>query len=307
MVNSDVTVIIPVRNGANFIVESLISVYNQTIVPSQVIVIDDGSTDGTRELVHNEFGNQVLLLAGPKKGAGPARNMGVDFSTSTYLAFLDADDVWHESKLESQLQEIIPGTIQGTYADYFVQRGNRKTFFGNSVRTSNDQEANELINGGLGLPCLLSSWILERKTFLDLGGFDDRFIFSQDFEFALRAARRGIQFKVIRESLLDYRVHHNSETITNYVGQRLFAEYSRYTLVENGDLPVDEWKSKKWSNKHKRQAIAGFYFRMGLSRLGQPLPISSAFLFFISLALDPIRFMNKVRTQSNFRLLARRR
>ena len=297
MVNS-VSVIIPVRNGVHFIEASINSVLTQTKLPHEVIVVDDGSTDGTRELVLARFSGKVKLIDGPCEGAGPARNKGVQASSSELIAFLDADDIWHEEKLQKQLSVFKPGTILGSYAYYFVFSKRQKRVFGTSVRTTDDNHANNLIFSGSALPCLLSSWLLEREVFLSIGGFDRQYVYAQDFEFALRASRAGHQFQVLREPLLDYQIHQSSETFTNYIEQRMYAEYSRYVFIKGGHLSYETWLGKEWTGKRQRHAVAGYFFRLALSKLGKTVPIASVFYLFLALVLDPLAFASKLLSQA---------
>ena len=100
----DVAVIIPLFNGTNWIEETLNSVYSQDQLPAEVIVVDDGSTDTSREVVSTRFpGTKLLTNIG--KGSSHARNVGIENSSSPLLAFLDQDDLWHPSHLK-MLSEI---------------------------------------------------------------------------------------------------------------------------------------------------------------------------------------------------------
>jgi glycosyltransferase involved in cell wall biosynthesis len=96
-----VSVVIPVRNGAAFVGEALQSVLEQTCVPQEVIVVDDGSTDATAAEVARF--PEALLLSQPPCGAGAARNAGARRVSMPYLGFLDADDLWAPTKTELQL------------------------------------------------------------------------------------------------------------------------------------------------------------------------------------------------------------
>lgn len=95
----DVAVIIPLFNGEAWIEETLNSVYSQNQPPTKVIVVDDGSTDKSREIVTSHFPS-TRLLPNIGKGSSSARNVGIKNSDSTHLAFLDQDDLWHPSHLE---------------------------------------------------------------------------------------------------------------------------------------------------------------------------------------------------------------
>ena len=100
----DVAVIIPLFNGADWIEETLNSVYSQEQAPAEVIVVDDGSTDASPRIVSGRF-STTILLANKGKGSSHARNVGIENSCSPLLAFLDQDDLWHKSHLK-MLNEI---------------------------------------------------------------------------------------------------------------------------------------------------------------------------------------------------------
>jgi hypothetical protein len=100
----NVAVIIPLFNGAAWIEDTLNSVYSQQQLPAEVIVVDDGSTDGSREIVSTRF-SATKLMANIGKGSSHARNVGIENSRSPLLAFLDQDDLWHPSHLK-MLSEI---------------------------------------------------------------------------------------------------------------------------------------------------------------------------------------------------------
>lgn len=94
-----VAVIIPLYNGAKWIEEALDSVLAQDMPPNEIIVVDDGSTDSSPELVRSYSG--IKLLKNDGKGSSAARNMGILKTDSTFLAFLDQDDIWHQKHLEN--------------------------------------------------------------------------------------------------------------------------------------------------------------------------------------------------------------
>jgi glycosyltransferase involved in cell wall biosynthesis len=102
----DIDVIIPVYNGEKFIADSLGSAARQTYPARRIIVVDDGCQDRTPEIVRNfpEAGVPIHYVRQPRNlGLSAARNRGIRESSSPYLAFLDADDIWLETKLETQI------------------------------------------------------------------------------------------------------------------------------------------------------------------------------------------------------------
>jgi glycosyltransferase involved in cell wall biosynthesis len=94
----DIAVIIPVYNGAKFLEETLQSVLNQSLLPQEIIVVDDGSQDESTAIVKTF--PQIKLLFNPDKGAPSARNFGLKNSNSSLIVFLDQDDLWHKDHLQ---------------------------------------------------------------------------------------------------------------------------------------------------------------------------------------------------------------
>ena len=103
---TSVSVIIPAYNSASTIIRALQSVATQTLAPQEIIVVDDASTDTTRDLVANFASSSSIpvrvLTQTTNSGPGAARNAGWDAATGDYIAFLDADDQWHPRKIELQ-------------------------------------------------------------------------------------------------------------------------------------------------------------------------------------------------------------
>jgi glycosyltransferase involved in cell wall biosynthesis len=101
-----VSVVIPTYNRAATVVEAVESALAQTVAPAEVIVVDDGSTDGTRERLA-PYAGRIVYLRQENKGVSAARNAGVGAATGELIAFLDSDDVWHPRKLEVQLHYLL--------------------------------------------------------------------------------------------------------------------------------------------------------------------------------------------------------
>src|SRR5712664_3388839 len=97
-----VSVIIPTYNCARFVVEAIESVLAQTVVPTEIVVVDDGSVDDTQERLRSYHGRIRYFRQG-NGGVSAARYRGMREAQQEFIAFLDADDVWHPRKLELQL------------------------------------------------------------------------------------------------------------------------------------------------------------------------------------------------------------
>lgn len=97
-----VSVVIPTFNSGDLVNEAVESVFAQTAPPAEVVVVDDGSTDGTPKRLA-PYGDRICYLFQNNKGVAAARNSGIRHTRSELIAFLDADDIWHPRKLEFQL------------------------------------------------------------------------------------------------------------------------------------------------------------------------------------------------------------
>jgi len=105
MHNHRISVVIPAHNAAAYLSESLDSVLAQTLPAAEILVVDDGSTDGTAD-VASRFGRAVRVVRQPQSGVSVARNIGLDRAAGDLIAFLDADDRWEPGKLATQVAAI---------------------------------------------------------------------------------------------------------------------------------------------------------------------------------------------------------
>jgi len=101
-----VSCVIPVFNGERFLAQAITSVLMQTIPPHQIIVVDDGSTDSTAQIIAS-FGDRVEHITQTNQGPAAARNSGLGHATGEFIAFQDADDIWLPEKLERQLMNLL--------------------------------------------------------------------------------------------------------------------------------------------------------------------------------------------------------
>ena len=104
-INSKIDVVIPVYNGQDFIIQAIKSIENQTYQPNKILIVDDGSTDDTAKLIlSHQSSIPIQCIQKENGGLSSARNKGILSSTSQYIAFLDADDVWYPNKLQEQIK-----------------------------------------------------------------------------------------------------------------------------------------------------------------------------------------------------------
>lgn len=207
MVN--VSVIIPTYNRGNMIADAINSVLEQTYKDCEVIVIDDGSTDNTKEII-SRYGDKVRYFYQQRGGAGSARNYGVSVSQGTYLAFLDSDDIWMKNKLEMQM-EIIKNNPELilVYSDCIVTKnGTLVAYYSNWFKPKLGSVYEDLIKGPF-IPNL--TVVVKKSIVLQVGGFDERLKMSQDYDLYLRVCMKG-PVGYVSDQLAEYRLHESNNT-----------------------------------------------------------------------------------------------
>ena len=204
--SAKVSVIMPAFNAAPFIAAAIQSVLDQTHDNVEVIVIDDGSTDGTFEIAGG-FGSRVRVIRQRQRGAASARNTGAAQASGEWLAFLDADDLWEPEKLSRQLAAAGPD-IHMIYSDRF----NIGSVEGWPAIQGSVQPPYE---GDVFVPLLRTGNVITTSTvlmrtavFKELGGFceDPAVLPAEDWDLWIRfAEQHGV--RVCREPLVSYRLH----------------------------------------------------------------------------------------------------
>ena len=200
-----VSIVIPAYNAQDYIREAVDSALAQTHQDREVIVVDDASTDETPRLL-KDYGHRIIVHRQANTGVSGARNTGARLATGAMLAFLDADDVWRPTKLESQL------AISKTPISYT----NRFNFGDRGDLPEVQSEITPLLSGDVFVPLMLrgnfitvSSVMMTRGLFTELGGFVHQPGGCEDWDLWLRAAER-YEFSVCPEPLVGYRFTPNS-------------------------------------------------------------------------------------------------
>lgn len=204
-----VDVVIPVRNGARTILQTLTSVLGQTVTPGRIIVVDDGSTDDTVQIVANVDSDLIELVTTPPVGASHARNRGIEASRAEFIAFLDADDRWHPDKLQRQL-EVFAGDPDASvvYCGYAMLRPSGAMV---EIRSPclRGLVFDELLKGGFAGNS--SSIVVKREALRQIGGYDESLGFAEDTDLHLHLAQ---QYKFnFAEEILAY-VIENPDSVT---------------------------------------------------------------------------------------------
>lgn len=201
-----VSAIITTFNYAPFIAEALESVLSQSRVPDEIVVVDDGSTDGTREIVASYADRGVRYVYQENAGAGASRNRGLLETSGELVAFLDADDTWLPGKTDRQAEYLASNPdavlVSGHRIWWDVARSSRRMEVIPELDPSTMRR--ELcIHNVVGNP----SMVLVRRAALDgVGAFDEDLRWGQDWDMFIRLASVG-RVGVVPEPVIIYRWH----------------------------------------------------------------------------------------------------
>lgn len=195
MADPAVTVIVPVYNGERFLAETLASVFAQEFEPFEVVLVDDGSTDGTAEIAR---AFPVRYLRQENKGPSAARNSGLALARGELMAFADADDLLPPTKLASQAgyldEHPETGCVLGRQ-EWILEEGiepprlQRDPIFGEP--------------GGIQLVTAM----IRRQVLEELGGFDPDYLYAEDRDLFVRMREHGVGIHVLPEVVLHKRLH----------------------------------------------------------------------------------------------------
>jgi len=194
-----ISCIVPVFNGDRYIREALDSILRQTYAPLEVVVADDGSTDDTASVVAT-YGERVRYVWQANAGPGAARNLGLQSVRGDFVAFLDADDVWHPDKLTRQMARF----EARPELDLCVTR--IKNFWVPELR----EEAVRFRDHPLARPMpgyALSTLLARRALFEGDGRFDPGLRHTNDTDWFVRAAERGATMDLLPDVLVFRRLH----------------------------------------------------------------------------------------------------
>jgi glycosyltransferase involved in cell wall biosynthesis len=192
-----VSVILPTYNRANTISRAIDSVLNQTYSNLELIVIDDGSTDNTGDIM-NEYLKEDPRISYVKQehlGANYARNYGIKLAKGQYIAFQDSDDEWFNHKLEKLLNvaQLSNEGYAGVFTAFYRcdQDGNKQLIPKDRIERLSWEEQFKLllVNNFIGTP----SMILKKEAIIDVEGFSNNLPRFQDWEFCLRI---GLKYRL---------------------------------------------------------------------------------------------------------------
>lgn len=250
MLSRGVSVIIPTYNRREFLLRAVKSVQLQKLPDWELIIVDDGSTDGTRhDWVHPED-SRIRFLKTEHRGVSAARNLGVVNARFQWISFLDSDDSWLPGKLTSQLEalENNPAYMAVHSEEIWIRNGYRV----------NPRKIHRKYGGWVyrySLPrCIISpsSILLHRKLLQKCGGFDEDLLVCEDYELWLRIfSRYPIWF--LEKPLVFKTGGHEDQLSRSMWGMDRFRVQALLKISESGNLTLQQkvWTASEIARKSK--------------------------------------------------------
>ena len=246
----EVSVIIPTYNRKEMVQEAVESVLSQTYQDFELIVVDDGSEDGTREMIQREFPGLLTYLYQENQGVSRARNRGIETSRGKYIAFLDSDDLWLKKKLERQVQfmQQNPEAMICYTDEIWIRRG---------VRV-NPKKKHAKHSGWIYPQCLPlciispSSVLMRRELLEEVGGFDPEFPVCEDYDLWLRVALR-YPIHLIPEKLIVKRGGHPDQLSHRSWGNDIWRVRALLKILQK-ELPPS-WRKLTVAELHRKCSI----------------------------------------------------
>ena len=238
-----VSVVIPVYNGIPYLIDTLESVINQTYKNLEIIIIDDGSNDGS-EIICKEYAqkdNRIKLIRRENGGLSAARNTGLDNMTGEYVAFLDSDDIYHPVMVEKMLQAVLFNDADCVICNHVIfnkdQKANYKkaTINNNGKMYSRIEALKAVVNGKI--ECYAWDKLYKRELFNNL-----RYPVGQNYEdryMILEILNKAKQVYILNDELVYYRKHPNSITSTYSLKnfQDLYKAYDKCEIFIKMHIP----------------------------------------------------------------------
>ncbi|EIU6829408.1 glycosyltransferase family 2 protein [Vibrio parahaemolyticus] len=246
-----ISVIIPLYNKEYSIERAILSVLNQSLSPSELIIIDDGSTDNSLKVVNELLINNahplssiITVVSQVNRGVSYTRNKGAKLSKYEYISFLDADDVWNENFLKNRFNVLVKNKNVGVCSGpHKVIKNNKSTLKKAIIINQNNIVKNFFISSLFGGSVLGSSKILIRKSlFNELGGFPTGIKVSEDIYFWIILSQNT---KIYYLSSVD---------ITAYVQE----DNSRIMRVNETPYPL----TYRWNISEKKISFRIFLLRL---------------------------------------------
>ena len=244
-----ISVIIPTYNRILFLKRSIDSVLEQSLKPYEVIIVDDGSSDGTSTMIKKNY-PKINLICQENKGVSAARNIGIRASSGDWVCFLDSDDEWKKNKLNEQMLAIKKNT------NYSFCHSNEEWI--KNGKKINQKKKHKKYGGDIFKECLdmcrisPSSVMINKSVFDDIGFFNEDLVVCEDYELWLRICAHYKVLFVDEPLIIKYGGHEGQ--LSNSIES---IEYYRIKALEY-------LLSTEMTYENKKEAVKILLFKLGI-------------------------------------------
>ncbi len=245
-----------VYNGEKYLSEAIESILNQTYSNFEFLIIDDGSTDSTRQIILSYDDYRIRLIENDSNiGLTESLNKGIDFARGKYIARMDADDISMPERLEKQvdfMESHEDVAVCGSWAIIIDEKGKAYDSFKNPEHSIEIEAALFFYN-----PIAHPTVLMKKGIVNFVGNYDSFFLKTQDYDLWIRLFLTGYSFYNLQETLLIYRNHKQNITNTNLDVQLYYADkclqnlYSQYFGKKNINTIVSAIRSLFLNNQTK--------------------------------------------------------
>lgn len=232
-----ISVVIPTLNSEKYLKECIDSLLNQTFNDFEILIIDDGSTDNTIEILNSYNSSKIKIISGPKKGISAALNLGLDIAKGEYIARMDSDDICKVDRFKKQINFLDSNkdiAICGSFANCINEE---KSYTWTKPVSDTDIKTMLLIDVSIIHPT-----VMMRKKQIDFYNlrYNIDYSASEDFDFWVRASE-FVKFHNIPEELLCYRVHKaNATSSRENAGRSIFLKIVQQNLIKKVGIVVPD-------------------------------------------------------------------
>jgi len=255
-----ITAIIPTYNRKKFILKALKSIQNQTIKVDEIIIVDDGSTDNTKEILQDL---DIKYIYQNNNGVSSARNVGITEAKNEWIAFLDSDDTWHETKIEKQVE------FHKSNLNILLSHTNELWKRGEKI--INQKKHQQKPSGFCFLEnleaCKIgpSTVMIHKDIFSEIGLFDEDLIVCEDYDLWLRISKEFEVGYLDEKLITKYAGHENQLSFTTFaIDQYRVQALEKHLKSEYKDFVKKELINKievilKGARKHGNNVLVKKY------------------------------------------------
>jgi glycosyltransferase involved in cell wall biosynthesis len=304
-----ISVIMPTFNASDYVGEAIQSILQQTYADLELIVVDDGSVDGTSQIVRQQarLDPRITFIQTDHAGANRARNAAIREARYPWIASMDADDVSLPGRLEAQLKaaqnqpEVV---VWGTFIHHINSRG--RILSTSKVGPTSIGEFHAMRRSGKLLQVIHPTAMMKREVLLAIGGYDERFPAAQDLELFDRMAEHG-PIVAIPEPLVLYRVHRNTISMNKFQMQCYLARYlqarHQHRLQGLSPLTLEHYaeqcakQSKVVQIRRYVDDLARLHYRRAGMHYGEGEYVRTALHLSLAMGLKPVYCVSRAYQQ----------